>query len=121
MSRLSAIAGRAPVLLVACLILTVLPLSSIVEGADEPTINEPFDNLESWEPFNFPKIKSHSDYASGIINGQWTEEETNMLEDYRKAFGQEPPHRARLAVMNDSDNTGEAALSYIDYIRVQSK
>lgn len=50
--------------------------------------------------------------------GQWVEEQANMLEDYRKAFGQEPPHEARLAIMSDSDNTGESARAYVDFIEV---
>jgi len=48
--------------------------------------------------------------------GRWVEEEANILDDYRRAFGEDPPRRARLAVMNDSDNTGESSVSHIDYI-----
>lgn len=48
--------------------------------------------------------------------GGWVEDEANILEDYRRAFGEDPPEKARLAVMNDSDNTGESSVSYIDYI-----
>ena len=44
----------------------------------------------------------------------WVEQEVNILADYRKAFGEEPPKRASLAIMNDSDNTGESAVSYFD-------
>jgi hypothetical protein len=51
--------------------------------------------------------------------GRWVEEEVNLLEDYRRAFGTEPPATATIAIMNDSDNTGEAATSYVDYILVQ--
>jgi len=50
--------------------------------------------------------------------GSWMEEEVNMLEDYRKAFGADPPSRARIAIMNDSDNTGESSVSWMDYIEV---
>jgi len=50
--------------------------------------------------------------------GTWVEETVNILEDYRKAFGKEPPATAGIAVMNDSDNTGENAVSYIEYIEV---
>lgn len=48
--------------------------------------------------------------------GQWVEEEVNILDDYRTAFGEEPPKSARLAIMSDSDNTGERALGYLDWI-----
>ncbi len=50
--------------------------------------------------------------------GTWKDEEVNVLDDYRKAFGSEPPSRARIAVMNDSDNTGERSISWVDYIEV---
>ena len=50
--------------------------------------------------------------------GAWHEEKVNVVEDYRQAFGREPPPRARLAVMNDSDDTGEKSVSFIDYIEV---
>lgn len=48
----------------------------------------------------------------------WQTEEVHMLEDYRRAFGAEPPTAASLAVMNDSDNTGQGAVSYLDFIEV---
>jgi hypothetical protein len=50
--------------------------------------------------------------------GQWVEEEADVLADYRRAFGKEPPHTARLALMNDSDNTGEKSVSHIDWIEI---
>lgn len=50
--------------------------------------------------------------------GHWMTEEVNILEDYRRAFGEDPPRRARLAVMNDSDNTGEAAVAHMDYLEI---
>jgi len=49
---------------------------------------------------------------------RWVEESVNVLEDYRKAFGKDPPMMAGLAVMSDSDNTGENAVAYLDYIEV---
>jgi hypothetical protein len=50
--------------------------------------------------------------------GQWVEEEVDVIEDYEKAFGTKPPAVASIAVMNDSDNTGERSVSYVDYIEV---
>jgi hypothetical protein len=52
------------------------------------------------------------------LTGQWLEEERNILSDYRKAFGQDPPAIAGIAFMNDSDNTGEASVSWIDWIEI---
>lgn len=50
--------------------------------------------------------------------GTWQDEVINIVEDYQKAFGAKPPVRARIAVMNDSDNTGESSVSYMEYIEV---
>ncbi len=50
--------------------------------------------------------------------GQWVEESVDILADYREAFGGDPPADASIAVMNDSDNTGERSTSYLDFIEV---
>ena len=50
--------------------------------------------------------------------GKWLQEEVNIVEDYRKAFGNTPPSIASLAIMNDSDNTGEKSVSYVDSLEV---
>lgn len=44
--------------------------------------------------------------------GQWVKEERNLYEDYKQAFGREPPSIAALSLMTDTDNTGEAAVAY---------
>jgi hypothetical protein len=48
--------------------------------------------------------------------GQWVEESIDILADYRKAFGKDPPAMARLAVMSDTDNAGGSAVAYMDFI-----
>ena len=40
---------------------------------------------------------------------QWVNEERNVYEDYKKAFGEEPPMISGVAIMTDTDNTGESA------------
>jgi hypothetical protein len=50
--------------------------------------------------------------------GQWIDEKANIIDDYKKAFGKAPPDKAVIAIMNDSDNTGEAAVSYVEYIEI---
>jgi hypothetical protein len=50
--------------------------------------------------------------------GRWIIEERNILDDYRKAFGADPPAVATLGIMNDSDNTKEASVSYVGFIEV---
>lgn len=47
--------------------------------------------------------------------GRWHAEERNVLEDYRRLFGEEPPPYAGIAVMTDADDTkGEAEAWYAD-------
>ncbi len=50
--------------------------------------------------------------------GQWLEETRNVYEDYRRIFGEEPPEAGAVAIMTDTDNTGEAAVAYYDDLRV---
>ena len=50
--------------------------------------------------------------------GRWVDEQVNIIDDYQLAFGIKPPDTASLVIMNDSDNTGEAAESYMDFIQV---
>lgn len=50
---------------------------------------------------------------SGEANvGRWMEEERNLYEDYRRAFDEEPLPINGVAIMTDTDNTGEAATAY---------
>ena len=56
---------------------------------------------------------------TGMRNtGAWMEVQVNVVRDYLKAFGELPPEKASIAVMSDSDNTGEKAIAYIDYIEI---
>ena len=43
---------------------------------------------------------------------QWVNEERNIYEDYKKAFREEPPMISGVAIMTDTDNTGESATAY---------
>lgn len=42
----------------------------------------------------------------------WMTEERNVYEDYMLAFGEEPPMISGIAIMTDTDNTGESATAY---------
>ncbi len=50
--------------------------------------------------------------------GKWLIHDVNIIEDYEEAFGEKPPPITSIAIMNDSDNTGEKSISYLDYIEV---
>lgn len=44
--------------------------------------------------------------------GLWVDESRNVYEDYKKAFGEEPPMINGVAIMSDTDNTKERAVAY---------
>jgi hypothetical protein len=50
--------------------------------------------------------------------GQWLEQERNIYADYVRAFGKTPPMVTGIAVMTDTDNTGESATAYYGDIRL---
>jgi hypothetical protein len=52
--------------------------------------------------------------------GKWVEEEVNVLEDYRRHFGEDPPRVGAIAIMTDTDNTGERATAWYGPIRILS-
>jgi len=52
---------------------------------------------------------------------QWVTEQRNILKDYRKAFHEEPPLISGIAIMTDSDNTGENAKAWYGDITLSKK
>lgn len=52
---------------------------------------------------------------------KWFEEEINILEDYRRAFGKDPQKDAYIGIMCDTDNTKESTVSYLDYLGVYAE
>jgi hypothetical protein len=53
--------------------------------------------------------------------GQWLDEKRNLLEDYRKRFGEDPPKAGAVAIMTDTDNTGEQAVAWYGPVRLLHK
>lgn len=50
--------------------------------------------------------------------GEWVTVERDIMADYREAFGEEPPPVVGIAIMSDSDNTGEKATAWYGDIRI---
>jgi rSAM/selenodomain-associated transferase 2 len=46
--------------------------------------------------------------------GRWVEERRDIYADYRRLFGAAPPRIAGVAVMTDTDDTGERAVAWYD-------
>jgi hypothetical protein len=62
---------------------------------------------------------AYTDFAKMIVVesgpkklGMWIEESRNIYDDYKKAFGEEPPLINGVAIMSDTDNTKEQAIAY---------
>ncbi len=84
-----------------------------------------------WSNRSHEKNTAGSPYADNVRivikesgeknTGRWTGETANILEDYRRAFGNDPPETAGLGIMSDTDNTGESCRADIDYITVSGR
>ncbi len=57
--------------------------------------------------------------SGGERVGLWRQERRNVLEDYRAIFGEAPPQVGAIAIMTDTDNTGESARAFYDDIRIE--
>lgn len=62
---------------------------------------------------------AYTDFARMIVIesgpknvGSWVDEERNILNDYKMAFGEDPPLINGVAIMTDTDNTKERATAY---------
>lgn len=44
--------------------------------------------------------------------GTWVNEERNVFDDYKRFFGEDPPPLGAVALMSDTDNTGDEAVAY---------
>jgi len=62
---------------------------------------------------------AYTDFAQMVVVesgtqkvGRWVSEERNIYEDYKQAFGEEPPLMNGVAIMTDTDNTKEQAIAY---------
>ena len=58
--------------------------------------------------------------SGGENTGTWVAESRNVLEDYKTAFGADPPMIRGIAIMTDSDNTGESTVTYYGDIVMKS-
>jgi len=69
---------------------------------------------------------AYTDFAKMVVVesgaqkvGIWIDEERNIYEDYKQAFGEEPPMINGVAIMSDTDNTKEQATAYYGDILFQ--
>ena len=53
--------------------------------------------------------------------GSWQTVRRNIADDFRQAFGMEPPEKWTIAIMTDTDNTGGRARAWYDDIRLEKE
>ncbi|MFN0160989.1 MAG: DUF3047 domain-containing protein [Burkholderiales bacterium] len=53
--------------------------------------------------------------------GEWVSVERDVYADYRRAFREEPPPVAGIAVMTDTDQTGESAVAWYGDIELRAR
>jgi Protein of unknown function (DUF3047) len=53
--------------------------------------------------------------------GRWIAEKRNLVDDYKAAFGHQPPPIMGIAIMTDTDNTGEATTAFYGDIILSDK
>lgn len=53
--------------------------------------------------------------------GQWVTEQRDILADFRKVFGEDPPEAGAIAIMTDTDNTGADATAWYGEITLSTK
>ncbi|MGL1936612.1 MAG: DUF3047 domain-containing protein [Fibrobacterales bacterium] len=76
-----------------------------------PSIQSPYSEVTRSIPLR----------AGGSKTGVWVEEERMIMDDYRMAFGKSPPSRMTIAIMSDSDNSGQCTTAAIDGIQLYYK
>jgi hypothetical protein len=59
-----------------------------------------------------PRVKMLVVESGSARRGRWVEVQRDVLADYRRLFGAEPPRIVGLAVMTDADDTGSHALAW---------
>lgn len=59
--------------------------------------------------------------SGSALAGQWVAVRRNIVEDYRRAFGEDPPKVGAIAIMTDTDQTGESALAWYGDIEARRR
>lgn len=59
--------------------------------------------------------------SGGAAAGEWRSEERDVLADYRRLFGSEPPPYAGIALMTDADDTGGSAEAWYSDVTLSGR
>lgn len=76
----------------------------------------------SWAPSPYTDNAMIVAVESGDAKaGNWVTEERNIYEDYKKVFGEEPPRMGAVAIMSDTDDTGDEVTAWYGDITLSDK
>lgn len=59
--------------------------------------------------------------SGSAMAGQWVAVQRNIIDDYRRAFGEDPPNVGAIAIMTDTDQTGGTALAWYGDIEARRR
>jgi len=59
--------------------------------------------------------------GGGVNLGKWLSYRRNLYDDYKKLYGEEPRHLIFVGIINDTDQTGQEATSYISDLMFHKK
>ncbi len=83
------------------------------------SLHEPEDTMVP-NPYTESAMMIVATNGTGRL-GSWISVRRNIVDDYRRAFGEKPPGITGFAVMTDSDDTGDAATAYYGDIFLSSE
>ncbi|GAB6062361.1 DUF3047 domain-containing protein [Deferrisoma palaeochoriense] len=69
-------------------------------------------------PFFSNAVMIAAEAGAGRV-GRWVTVRRNLVEDFRAAFGTDPPRAGAVALMTDTDQTGEAVTAWYDDLRIE--
>ena len=110
-ARLSFVA-RAKVRIARALFGDDIPLAALCYVWDGKSVN----GYTAWSPFTDRVRVIVAESGDEHLN-QWVTVRRNIVDDFRAAFGEDPPDVSGVAVATDSDNTGESATAFYGDIR----
>lgn len=86
-------------------------------------LNYVWDNKQ---PIGYSTANAYTDRVQMIVSqsgnaqvGKWVTQEVNIYEDYKRVFGEAPLKITAIAIMTDTDNTGESATAYYGDIQLK--
>ena len=72
--------------------------------------------VSAWSPYTDRVRMIVAESGDAHLN-QWVTVRRNIVDDFRAAFGEDPPDVSGVAVATDTDNTGESATAFYGDIR----